>query len=136
MKLATARNNWVLIGAGILLLVVAGAAVAAFTRGGPTTSPSAPAATPVAFDARQVNVDVVDNKYEPPVIGIRKGATVTWRFKGKVPHTVTSTPDAAVKFDSGVRTSGEFSYTFDAAGSYVYRCLVHPTMVGSVVVRE
>jgi plastocyanin len=133
MKLDTGRNNWVVIGAGIVLLVVAGAAVAAFTRGGSTGSPSAPSATAVAYDAREVSVDVVDNKYEPPVIRIKPGTTVTWLFKGKVPHTVTS-ESAGAEFDSGVKTKGDFAYTFDTAGVYDYRCRVHPTMVGRVVV--
>lgn len=135
MKLRTARNNWVLIGAGILLLAVAGAAAATFARGGSTSHPSLPSATPVAFEAQQVGVDVIDNRYDPPVISVPKGATVTWHFKGKVPHTVTSLGGGAT-FDSGIKTSGDFNYTFDAAGTYEYHCRVHPTMVGEVVVRQ
>lgn len=143
------RNRWVLIGAGAVLVVVAVAAVIVFTRGGGSNNrPSALAPTPVVIDSQEASVDVVDNKFKAPAIQVKAGTTVTWLFKGKVSHTVTSvpgtgprqptatsgTPVKEFKFDSGGRVNGEFSYTFDTPGTYEYFCNIHHIMQGKVVV--
>jgi plastocyanin len=49
-----------------------------------------------------------------------------------LPHTATSDDEV---FDSGSLTEGgEFSFTFDEAGTFAYFCEVHPTMRGTIVV--
>ncbi len=146
---ASDRNRWVLIGAGVVLAVVAVAAVVVFTRGGDSNKrPSALAPTPVVIDSQEASVDVLDNKFKAPAIQVKAGTTVTWHFKGKVSHTVTSvpgtgprqptatsgTPTKEFKFDSGGRVTGEFTYTFDTPGTYEYYCNIHHIMQGKVVV--
>ena len=66
---------------------------------------------------------------------ITVGDTVLWTWSGSNPHTVSST--AAEPFDSGApQTSGTFSHTFNALGTFTYVCVVHaPGMSGSVVVQ-
>ena len=59
---------------------------------------------------------------------------MTWSNDDSVPHTVTAREDT---FDSGVLMSGEsFSQTFAEPGTYDYFCAIHPSMTGTVVVRE
>jgi plastocyanin len=132
------RGNWVLIGAGAVLAAVAVAAFFAFTGGGDSAPKRRSArVTPVTTDAQQVTVDVVDNDFKPASLQIKKGATITWQFKGKVPHTVTEEPGSeAQPFDSGAKGSGEFAHTFDAAGTFYYYCVIHHVMQGTVVVTE
>jgi plastocyanin len=79
-------------------------------------------------------VSVIDLTFEPATIEVDAGATVTWTNDDSVPHTVTARGDA---FNSGVLMSGDsFSQTFATPGSYDYFCAIHPSMTGTVVVRE
>lgn len=42
---------------------------------------------------------------------------------------------ASIEFDSGIMQAGQtFKHTFYEAGTFEYYCMVHPTMVGKVVV--
>ena len=136
-KAGVGRNTWVLVGAGVVLAVVAVAAVFSLTRGGGSSStPSALKPTPVTFDTLQAAVDVVDNKFKPATIRVKNGTTVTWSFKGKVPHTVTALPGTGVEFDSGAKPNGTFDFTFDKAGTFDYYCIIHHVMTGTVYVTE
>ncbi|KAG2473384.1 MAG: hypothetical protein NPMRTH4_1390006 [Nitrosopumilales archaeon] len=46
-----------------------------------------------------------------------------------------TSPDVGTMFDSGLMMNGDsFSFTFDTAGEYPYFCMVHPWMVGTVIV--
>lgn len=76
------------------------------------------------------------NSYNPNLIEIKVGDTLTWRNDDSSPHTVTSSNDNSdiITFDSGVLMRGEtFSFTFDMEGEYPYFCTLHPNMVGTVV---
>jgi plastocyanin len=131
------RNNWVLIGAGVVLVAVAVAAFLAFRGGGGTPARRSARVTPVTTDAQAITVDVGDNYFKPAALRIKKGATITWQFKGKIPHTVTEDPGGEpTVFDSGTKTSGEFAHTFDLVGSFTYHCLIHHVMEGTVIVTE
>ena len=69
-------------------------------------------------------------------ITVVKGTTVTWTHSDGAPHTVTTTK-APVDFDSGrMNKGGQFSQTFDTAGTYEYYCSIHPSMKGKVIVTE
>lgn len=93
----------------------------------------------------------VDNWYEPPVVSIKKGDTVTWENQDREGHTVTSgigsgrfgwmggdkfgEPDG--RFDSDRFLPGEsWSITFDEQGLFNYFCTIHPWMEGVVVVGQ
>lgn len=72
---------------------------------------------------------------------ISAGTTVTWRNESSVDHTVTSgsrgEDDAGELFDSGtIAPGGEFTYTFENAGSYDYFCGFHAGMAAEVTVTE
>jgi plastocyanin len=90
--------------------------------------------TPVVSTELQVDVQVIDNDYQPRVLSVIKGATVTWKFAGSIPHTVTDDRGA---FDSGIHVKGdEFSRTFDASGVFYYYCTIHHGMLGTLTVSE
>ena len=75
------------------------------------------------------------NSYNPNLIEIKVGDTVTWINNDSSPHTVTSSSSNDSNFDSGVLRNGEaFSFTFDKEGQYSYFCTLHPSMVGTVAV--
>jgi plastocyanin len=76
-------------------------------------------------------VSVVDNRFEPRVIEIAPGDTVTWTWSGSAPHDVDGE-----EFQSELQSSGSFQHTFDSAGEYEYVCNVHGGMTGLVVVTD
>lgn len=83
------------------------------------------------------DVMIMDYAYSPATITVKKGSTVTWVNHDDIEHTVTSSDDSPVSFDSGLFGKNEtFSFTFDEAGTYQYYCTPHPYMKGTVVVTE
>ena len=82
-----------------------------------------------------------DTAFDPNPVTIQVGDNVTWVNDDPDPHTVTSgsigAPDAAQEFDSGyMGPNRAFTHRFDEAGEYDYFCIIHPNMVGTVVVEE
>lgn len=79
-------------------------------------------------------VDLRGFAFNPPVIKVRKGATVTWTNRDNVPHTVTASDGS---FRSGLLNLGQsWSFTFDKPGTYSYYCEPHPYMQGQVIVED
>src|SRR5215212_1690693 len=79
-------------------------------------------------------VQVVDFAFEPGMLTVPAGATVTWTNAGSRTHTVTADDGS---FDSGRLDPGEqFSQTFDQPGTFTYHCGFHPEMQGAIVVIE
>jgi len=77
------------------------------------------------------------SSYLPADLSINQGDSVHWTNSDAIPHSVTSgvSPTADGVFDSGLLFGGDdWTYTFDATGSYDYYCIVHPSMVGTVTV--
>ena len=75
----------------------------------------------------------VDNfSFNPGTTSVAAGGTIRWTNHDDVPHTIVSTDQ---KFKSPVLdTDGQFSYHFDAPGTYKYFCSIHPKMTGEIVV--
>ena len=78
--------------------------------------------------------------YIPYDVTIDVGGEVTWTNDDTAAHTVTSgTPESGPDgfFDSGLFMAGStFSVKFDGyePGEYDYFCMVHPWMIGKVIV--
>ncbi len=86
-------------------------------------------AAPAAY--AEATVQIVNLHYKPTPLTVDVGETVTWKNEGFIPHTVTGG-----ELDSGrIRGGGEFSYTFTKPGTFEYRCTIHPSMLGKVIVR-
>ena len=75
--------------------------------------------------------------YLPYSLEIQSGDTVSWSNDDVAAHTVTSKtldgPDGV--FDSSLFMAGNtFEFTFDESGTYSYFCMVHPWMIGEIIV--
>jgi plastocyanin len=78
-------------------------------------------------------VSISNFAFDPPMLAVNSGTTVTWVNHDDEPHTVTSFTGA---FGSqALDTDESFSFQFKAPGTYVYRCGIHPHMTGTIVVR-
>jgi len=76
--------------------------------------------------------------WSPADITINVGDTVEWVNIDTAAHTVTGgSPANGVSgvFDSGLVMGGAtYSFKFDNVGNYDYFCMVHPWMIGEIVV--
>ena len=88
-----------------------------------------PSVTEVAPERGVDTVLVKDNKFTPRVIEVAAGTEVTWSFEDGRLHDV-----AGEGWGSERMTSGTFVHTFDAPGTYDYRCTLHGNMSGRVIV--
>ena len=78
-----------------------------------------------------ITVSIRDFAFNPAVITITKGTEITWVNEDSASHTVASEGS----FDSGSLSKGQsFSYTFTEAGTFDYKCSIHTSMKGKVVV--
>jgi len=81
--------------------------------------------------AQAANVSITGSSFQPQVINIVPGTTVTWTNLDPIDHTATSTTGI---FDSGIMPPGaQFSFTFNGAGDFEYICTIHG-FTGRVVV--
>jgi plastocyanin len=70
--------------------------------------------------------------FEPAAIEVTTGTEVTWTNKDPTKHTVTGDG-----FGSDTLAAGDrFSHRFRRAGTYRYRCAIHPEMTARVTVTE
>ncbi len=91
--------------------------------------------------------------YDPSVINVKVGDTITWLNKDKEGHTVTSGQSAGrfgwmsqkqggFGVPDGIFDSGRFmpndswTYTFEDAGTFSYFCTFHPWMEGIVNIEQ
>lgn len=68
------------------------------------------------------------NVFLPSSVTVSKGSKVTWRFSGL--HNVKGKG-----WSSPFKSSGTWSHVFRTAGTFNYRCIIHPGMSGKVIVR-
>jgi tyrosinase len=88
----------------------------------------------LAAQGAEAMVDIADFAFDPDMLEVDAGTTITWTNQDEAPHTVTA-DDAS--FDSGQLAFGAtFSHLFDTPGTVTYHCEIHPDMVATVVVNE
>ena len=118
---------------GIPTLIAGLTFVACASTGGSGTSP-APATSAAA--AKTANVTMKGFAFSPATLTVSKGTKVTFDNQDSTTHTVTSgasrTKDG--KFDTQVSGGTQTEMTFDTAGTFVYFCQFHSSMVATVVV--
>jgi large repetitive protein len=84
-------------------------------------------------------VTVSDNGYSPTTVTVRPGAYVNWTWNAKKSHSVTDSIGLGGSgqpwFSSGLKNSGNYRFTFPAAGTFAYKSTAKgDSMTGSVVV--
>ncbi len=111
----------------LALLVVS--AIAVPTSAGARTTQHG---TGVVARRATARVRIVDFSFRPRRIEVDRGTRVRWVNRGSAPHTTTSTSGL---WDSGSMSTGDrFNRVFRKAGTYRFRCSIHPGMKGRVVV--
>jgi len=109
------------IGLGSLLLAACSGGQAA----------TQPAPQPGAAQSGDV-VTIQGFAFDPAVLTVKVGTSVTWTNQDGTPHTITSDDGL---WDSGrVGQGTTYVRVFDQAGSFSYHCAIHSSMKGTIVV--
>jgi plastocyanin len=86
-------------------------------------------------DERGVEVALEKRCFEPTVVRVDAGQTVTFTNKDPDAHAVTGVANSWGTYDE-LGQGDSVSYQFDEAGVFPYFCVLHPSMVGAVVVGD
>ena len=74
-------------------------------------------------------------KYEPAVISVAPGTTVTWENKDNFPHNVKVFGDQEQTKDLPIGGTAEIAFAEE--GTYYYQCTLHPDqMKGKILVES
>ena len=82
--------------------------------------------------AADSQVRIANFTFDPPILTVKAGTTVTWVNTDDIPHVVTE-KDGKFR-SSALDTDDKFSQTFSTAGTVEYFCAIHPHMTGKIVV--
>ena len=96
-----------------------------------------PTAASVTVGPGIIFTSVRNGSNNPAVDTVAVNGTVTWTWAaGSSSHGIGSTGSPSFTSQIGSQTTGTYSFTFTAAGTYTYDCTVHGVaMSGTIVVR-
>ena len=77
-------------------------------------------------------VSIADGAFNPSTLKIAVGETVTWTLTNGT-HTVVS--DNGAWSSGSLSTGGTFTHQFDTAGEFGYKCGIHSSMTGTIIVQ-
>lgn len=128
----------------VITLVAGGAAVFASmskdnnsNAGGDMTSMNMSGGDTSEAEAMPNEVFIKDFAFAPGERTVKKGTKVTWTNKDSARHDISPTSGGSDFKASELLAKGEsYSFTFNTAGTYTYKCSPHPYMKGTVVVTE
>ena len=84
--------------------------------------------------AATVAAGSASNTFQPQIVGVSRGGTVTWSFAA-VEHNVTFSGGSGAPSNIGNTSNASVSRTFGTAGNFPYDCSLHAGMTGTVIVR-
>jgi plastocyanin len=117
----------------ILIVVALAAAVACGSSSSSSPSPSTTTNTSAAVSIPSGARTLTTNAFGANPLTVAVGTTVTWTNNDSIPHD--SVADGG-QWNSGILSAGQsFQFRFTTAGSFPYKCTLHPNMVGTVTVQ-
>ena len=134
------RARSILVLVAVLAALVTGCAGGDGSDGGAAAAPAATAAASRTTeagrgsgDADTDDVRIVDFAFAPRTVRAAVGQKVKWEHQDAgVTHSIVALDGG---FRSGELKEGdEFSHLFQRAGTFAYRCGIHPDMRGAVKV--
>ena len=103
-------------------------------------SSTSPSANPDPAPPGSTTISIVNGAsglsttaYSPNPITVPVGTTVSWLNNDRTAHNAfaNSGSFSSPNLDPGRR----FNFTFSTAGTFQYRCTIHPNMVGTITVQ-
>jgi plastocyanin len=83
--------------------------------------------------AKDATVAIDNFTFEPQVLTVKAGTTVTWTNRDDIPHSVID-KDRKLLHSKVMDTDESFSFTFVEPGDYDYFCGLHPHMTARITV--
>ncbi|MDQ3963970.1 MAG: hypothetical protein M3277_08695 [Actinomycetota bacterium] len=118
-----------------LVLLVAAALILGAFLVAPAKAGGGPHCEPQITDARTNVVTLAKNCFSPTIARVDVGNEVTFVSKDPVPHTITGALFVFGDMDE-VMQGDERQFTFEEEGIYPYVCILHPGMVGAIVIGD
>lgn len=81
--------------------------------------------------ATVMTVDIRNYSFNPAELTVAVGTTVKWANYDPFNHQIAGTGFGSNALPQG----GEYSFTFNQAGTYDYHCAIHPYMIGKIIVK-
>jgi plastocyanin len=124
---ADGRGILAQVGALLVLLAFALLAYAHVSNATEVNPASAPT------DGKTVEISISNFTFTPNELTIAPGTTVKWVNHDDIPHLVA---EKALAFKSqALDTNDSFSFTFTKPGDVEYFCVLHPHMIGKIIVK-
>lgn len=82
------------------------------------------------------SVTISNFAFSPASITVKKGTTVTWINKDSTGHTVTETDGKDGPNSKTLANGDTYSFTYNATGTFAYKCSIHSGMTGTVTATE
>ena len=82
--------------------------------------------------AADAEVKIANFTFDPPVLTVKAGTTVTWVNGDDIPHVIAE-KDGKFR-SSALDTDDSFSQSFATAETVEYFCAIHPHMTGKIIV--
>lgn len=78
------------------------------------------------------SVEIMDYAFSPQTLNIKTGDTVIWTNQDSIRHDIKSNDGSfySIPLDTGEM----YAFTFNTRGTFKYRCSLHPTMEGTIIV--
>ncbi|HEY1360205.1 MAG TPA: plastocyanin/azurin family copper-binding protein [Thermoleophilaceae bacterium] len=102
--------------------------------GGSASTTKQPKSGSGGATAKNASVTMQNIQFNPKTVSVPVGGTVKWTNDDSVGHDVTGTGFKSGS-SGGLSNGDTFSHKFAKAGTFKYRCTVHPGMEGTVVVK-
>jgi plastocyanin len=93
------------------------------------------AAAAAAVPAARPAIAIRNYSFDPGVMKVPVGTTVTWTNSDGDVHTIKSQEGPEAFQSPALDSGGHYSFTFRHPGTYRYICSVHPFMHGVIVVQ-
>ena len=77
-------------------------------------------------------ITITNSSFNPSVLTIKAGTTVTWINKANGTMDVTS--DNGLFSSGNLSTGQSFNYTFDNTGTFQYHSSINPSITGQILV--
>ena len=82
------------------------------------------------------SVDITDLCFDATVLHVEPGTEVTWTNRDAMTHVVVGRRRLVGRSGISLLQGDTVRYRFDEDGVYPYSCLIHPGMVGAIVVGD
>ncbi len=119
---------------GVVALSACGNGVPEPSGSGPAGGGSTAGSAGASLGTAAVSIDATDQlQFSPTAQTAKVGQIVGWKNAGSVLHNVTFDSESSLT-DPALAPGGTWQVKFTKAGSYTFKCTIHPGMDGKITV--